>query len=128
VEKKFLGHISTFLKLKSPIRKKRLNFEKHLLQKCLRIAFYTYIPVNLYHCLKKHHNRRTLECSHHWSLGSRSFRVTTDVIRSENSSSQRYNRYSFRKGYRSYSSHAVDSQCLGTHYSIDLSIFNRKKV
>jgi hypothetical protein len=28
------------------------NFEKHVLQKCLRIAFYTYIPMNLYHFLK----------------------------------------------------------------------------
>ncbi len=36
------------------------NFEKHVLQKCLRIAFYTYIPVNLNHFLKKHHNRCTL--------------------------------------------------------------------
>jgi hypothetical protein len=36
------------------------NFEKHVLQKCLRIAFYTYMPVNLYHFLKKPHNRSTL--------------------------------------------------------------------
>ncbi len=28
--------------------------------KCLRIAFYTYIPLNLYNFLKKHHNRCTL--------------------------------------------------------------------
>jgi hypothetical protein len=36
------------------------NFEKLVLQNCLRIAFYTYIPVNLYNFLKKHHNRCTL--------------------------------------------------------------------
>ena len=36
------------------------NVAKHVLQKCLRIAFYTYIPVNLRHFLKKHHNRCTL--------------------------------------------------------------------
>ena len=40
------------------------NFEKHVLQKCLRIAFYTYIPVNLYNFLKKHHNRCTLLYCH----------------------------------------------------------------
>jgi hypothetical protein len=41
------------------------NFEKHFLQKCLRIAFYTYmyIPVNLYNFLKKHYNRCTLAYS-----------------------------------------------------------------
>ncbi len=36
------------------------NFEKRFLQKGLRIAFYTYIPVNLHHILKKHHNHCTL--------------------------------------------------------------------
>jgi hypothetical protein len=36
------------------------NFEKGVLQKFLRITFYTYIPVNPYHFLKKHHNRCTL--------------------------------------------------------------------
>jgi hypothetical protein len=48
VKKKFLGDISTFLKFLSPIRKKRLKkFEKPVLQKCLGIAFYTYVHVNL---------------------------------------------------------------------------------
>ncbi len=33
---------------------KRLKIlKKHVLKKCLRIAFYTYIPVNLYNFLKK---------------------------------------------------------------------------
>jgi hypothetical protein len=41
------------------------NFEKDVLQKCLRIAFYTYIPVNLYNFLKKHYNRCTLFFFHH---------------------------------------------------------------
>jgi hypothetical protein len=36
------------------------NFEKRVLQKCLRIDFYTYIPVNLHHFLKKPHNHCTL--------------------------------------------------------------------
>jgi hypothetical protein len=36
------------------------NFEKLVLQKCLRIAFYTYMPVNLYNFLKKQHNCCTL--------------------------------------------------------------------
>jgi hypothetical protein len=36
------------------------NFEKRVLQKCLRITFYTYQPVNPFHFLKKHHNRCTL--------------------------------------------------------------------
>ncbi len=34
--------------------------KKHVWQKCLRIAFYTYIHVNLYKYLKKYHNRCTL--------------------------------------------------------------------
>ncbi len=36
------------------------NFEKCILQKCLRINFYTYIPVNPFKFLKKHCNRCTL--------------------------------------------------------------------
>ncbi len=36
------------------------NFEKRILQKCLRINFYTYIPMNPYNFLKKHYNRCTL--------------------------------------------------------------------
>ena len=40
------------------------NFEKHVLQKCLRIAFYTYTPVNLYNIHKIHHNRCTLLYTH----------------------------------------------------------------
>ncbi len=36
------------------------NFEKPVLQKCLRITFYTYKPVNPFHFLKKHQNRCTL--------------------------------------------------------------------
>jgi hypothetical protein len=58
VKKKFFGHISIFLNPYS--HETAQNFEKHVLQKCLIIAFYTYIPVNLYTFLKKHHNRCTL--------------------------------------------------------------------
>ncbi len=36
------------------------NFEKRVLQKCLRHTFYTQKPVNPFHFLKKHHNRCTL--------------------------------------------------------------------
>jgi hypothetical protein len=36
------------------------NFEKRVLQKCLRITFYIYKPVNPLHFLKKHQNRCTL--------------------------------------------------------------------
>ncbi len=36
------------------------NFEKRVLQKCLRITFYTYNPVNPFNFLKKHLNRCTL--------------------------------------------------------------------
>ncbi len=36
------------------------NFEKRVLQKCFRITFYTYKPVNPFHFLKKHQNRCTL--------------------------------------------------------------------
>ncbi len=43
-----------------------LKFQKHILQKCIRITFYTYIPVNPYHFLKKHHNRSKLT----WNFSS----------------------------------------------------------
>jgi hypothetical protein len=36
------------------------NFEKCILQMCLRINFYAHIPVNPYNFLKKHYNRCTL--------------------------------------------------------------------
>lgn len=36
------------------------NFEKRILQKCLRIHFCTYISVNPLHFIKKHHNHCTL--------------------------------------------------------------------
>jgi hypothetical protein len=35
------------------------NFEKRVLQKCLRITFCTYKPVNPFHFHKKHQNRCT---------------------------------------------------------------------
>jgi hypothetical protein len=61
MKKMFLGHISTFFKtLKPNSQETAQNFEKGVLQKFLRIAFYTYIPVNPYHFLKKHHKRYTL--------------------------------------------------------------------
>jgi hypothetical protein len=61
VKKKFLGHISTFfLTLKPNSQETAQNFVKGVLQKFFRITFYTYIPVNPYHFLKRHHNRCTL--------------------------------------------------------------------
>ncbi len=57
----FLGHISTFFETFKPYSQETAqNFEKRVLQKGLRIPFYTYIPVNLHHFLKKHHNHCTL--------------------------------------------------------------------
>ncbi len=38
------------------------NFEKRVLQKCLRITFYPYKPMNPFHFLKKHQNHCTLMC------------------------------------------------------------------
>jgi hypothetical protein len=66
VKKKFLGNISIFFEtLNSFSQETAQNFDKHVLQKCLRIAFYTYIyTVNLYHFRKKRHNRCTLLCRH----------------------------------------------------------------
>ncbi len=53
----FLGHIRT---LKPNSQETAQNFEKGVLQKFLRITFYTYVLVNPYHFIKKHHNRCTL--------------------------------------------------------------------
>jgi hypothetical protein len=44
------------------------NFEKRVLQKCLRITFYTYKPVNPFHFLKKHQNNCTLLGNEQWQL------------------------------------------------------------
>jgi hypothetical protein len=61
VKKKILGNISTFFETLKPYSQETAqNFEKRVLQKCLRIAFYTYITMNLHHFLKKHHNHCTL--------------------------------------------------------------------
>jgi hypothetical protein len=49
-----------FETLKPDSQETAQNFEKRVLQKCLRITFYTYIPVNPFHFLKKHQNRCTL--------------------------------------------------------------------
>jgi hypothetical protein len=60
--KSFLVILAFFETLKPNSQETAQNFEKHVLLKCLRIAFYTYIPVNRYNFLKKHHNRSTLMC------------------------------------------------------------------
>jgi hypothetical protein len=44
------------------------NFERGVLQKFLRITFYTYIPVKSYHFLKNHHIRCTLMPVHHFGV------------------------------------------------------------
>ena len=49
-----------FQTLKPDSQETAQNFEKRVLQKCLRITFYTYKPVNPFHFLKKHQNRCTL--------------------------------------------------------------------
>ena len=49
--KSFLVILAFFETLKPCSQETAQNFEKHVLQKCLRIAFYTYIPVNLYNFL-----------------------------------------------------------------------------
>ncbi len=59
-EKVFRSYKHFFETLKPNSQETAQNFEKLVLQKCLRIAFYTYIPVNLYSFLKNHHNRCTL--------------------------------------------------------------------
>jgi hypothetical protein len=57
-----LCHISIFLKLyiKPDSQETAQNFEKRVLQKCLRITVYTYKPVNPFNFLKKHQNHCTL--------------------------------------------------------------------
>jgi hypothetical protein len=52
-----------FKALKPNSQETAQNFEKGVLQKFLRITFYTYIPMNPHHFLKKHHNRCTLMCT-----------------------------------------------------------------
>jgi hypothetical protein len=49
-----------FETLKPDLQETAQNFEKHVLQKCLRITCYTYKPMNPFHFLKKHQNRCTL--------------------------------------------------------------------
>jgi hypothetical protein len=58
--KSFYVILALFETLKPYSQEMAQNFEKLVLQKCLRIAFYTYIPVNLHHFPKNHHNHCTL--------------------------------------------------------------------
>jgi hypothetical protein len=51
-EKVFRSYLHFFETLKPYSQETAQHFEKHVLQKCLRMAFYTYIPVNLYNILK----------------------------------------------------------------------------
>jgi hypothetical protein len=50
----------SFETLKPDSQEMAQNVEKRILQKCFRITFYTYKPVNPFHYLKKHQNRCTL--------------------------------------------------------------------
>jgi hypothetical protein len=54
------------------------NFEKRILQKCLRINFYTYIPMNPYKFLKKHYNRCTLVQGHDFLSDGSCYAVGVD--------------------------------------------------
>ncbi len=89
-EKVFRSYKHFFETLKPYSQETAQNIEKHVLQKCLRIAFYTYIPVNLYHFLEKH-NRCTLTHTHththtHSKAGSVAFYAKTTVHCSPDSS------------------------------------------
>ncbi len=53
------------------------NFEKRILQMFHRITFFTYIPVNPYHFIKKHHNRCTLGTPHSLDRGTGTTRPYT---------------------------------------------------
>ncbi len=57
--KSFSVILALFETLK-PNSQEMAQFEKRVLQKCLRITFYTFKPVNPFHFLKKHQNRCTL--------------------------------------------------------------------
>ncbi len=77
-EKVFRSYKHFFETLKPCSQETAQNFEKRVLQKCLGIAFFTYILVNLHHFLKKHHNHCTLAYSFEgkrlkdWLFGGRS--------------------------------------------------------
>jgi hypothetical protein len=56
-----MSYISTFFEtLKPDSQEMAQNLKKHISQKCLRITFYNYKPVNPFHFLKTHQNRCTL--------------------------------------------------------------------
>ncbi len=73
--KSFYVKLALFWNLKALFARNGSKCWKTCLQKCLRIAFYTFIPMNPYHSLKKHHNRCTL-------LGTIGHNSTTWVYRS----------------------------------------------
>ncbi len=58
--KSFYVILALFWNLKPDSQETAQNFKKRVLQKCLRLTFYTYKPVNPFHFLKKHQNRCTL--------------------------------------------------------------------
>ncbi len=58
--KSFYVILAFFETLKPDSQETAQNFEKRVLQKCLRITFYTYKPVNPFNFIKKHQNRCTL--------------------------------------------------------------------
>ncbi len=61
VKKKFLGHISTFFKLQSTIRKKRLKVLKHAFYKsALELIFTPIYPWSPIIFFRKHHNHCNL--------------------------------------------------------------------
>ena len=58
--KSFYVILALFETIKPDSQETAQNFEKRVLQKCLRITFYTCKPVNPFQFLKKHQNRCTL--------------------------------------------------------------------
>ncbi len=59
-QRKILRCFDTHSQILPDSQKTAQNFEKRVSQKCLRITFYTYKPMNPFHFLKKHQNRCTL--------------------------------------------------------------------
>jgi hypothetical protein len=67
-EKVFMSYQHFFETLKPDSQETAQHFEKSVLQKCLRITFYTYKPMNPFHFQQKHQNRCTLLYTYQLSL------------------------------------------------------------
>ncbi len=79
-EKKVLGHIDIFWNFKAQFAR---NFDVINFQKCLWIMFYTYLPMEPYHFIWKHHNHCTLVYTHYntsHSLKIWSTKTTSPIV------------------------------------------------